>query len=226
VFDLVNRSERVAVADFHVAPSTMHFYMRAENPLAALDIKAAQRRVLSTYLRPTMAIQQRVNALRARHGAPVAAMHLRWTDKTVEDPTLTDLHARAEPWAGDILARHPGGKILVMTDSHSVAEKWRAKLGEAAILCDVQRSSDDRTGTHFQQFDGLALGEDMLAESLFALQAQYFLGSVNSNVSNMIFLLKDWEAGSTTLTGQDADRIVNHTIFNPAVTPAERFKQK
>ena len=226
LFDLVNRAERVAVADFHLAPSTVHFYMRADNPLAALDIKAAQRRVLSTHLRPTMAIQQRVNALRARHGAPVGAMHLRWTDKITEDLTLADLHARAEPWAREVLARHPGGKILVMTDSHSVAADWRARLGEAAILCDVQRSGDDRTGTHFQNFDGLALGEDILTESLFALQAQHFLGSINSNVSNMIYLLKDWEPGSTTFTGTDSDSIVNFAIFNPAVGPIDRFKQK
>ncbi len=212
IFDLMNRPEDVVVADFHAAPSTVKFYLRDDHPLRAGSVKDAQRALIKKYIRPTGENRSAVDAWIAEHGEPAAAIHLRSTDKFLEDPSLAELHARADVWASEFVAANPGKKIFVLTDSKMVADSWKAKFGEALLLCDVIRSGEEKVAAHFQKHDGGRLGREILLESLIALRAEFLIGSINSNVTNMIFMMKDW-AGRTIFTGRDQDEMVNGLIF-------------
>ena len=226
IFDLMNRAEDVVVADFHVAPSTVKFYLREDHPLRVGSVKDTQRALLKKYVRPTSEIRGEVEAWIAKHGEPTAAIHLRSTDKVVEDPQLGQLHAKAREWAKEFVAKNPGKNIFVLTDAKSIAEAWKAKFGGAVLLCDVIRSEELKIAAHFQNHDGGRLGREILVESLIALRAGFLMGSINSNVTNMIFMMKEWPLGSTVFTGEDQDEMVNELIFDPGSRPLAQFEQK
>ncbi len=216
IFDLMNRPEEVVVADFHAAPSTIKCYLRDDHPLRAGTVKDTQRALLKKYVKPTNEIRDKVQAWIAEHGEPAAAIHLRSTDKFVEDRFLADLHSKADVWVSDCVKKSPGRKIFVLTDSKAVADAWKAKFGNAVLLCDVIRSGEQNVAAHFQNHNGQQLGQEILIESLIALRAEFFMGSINSNVTNMIFMMKEWPPGTTVFTGEDQDDIVNTLLFDPA----------
>lgn len=126
-------------------------------------------------------------------------MHMRGSDKAIEDPEL-DATNRMLLKALD--AVDPSWPIFLMTDDSQCLARMKNLYGSRIIATDCQRT-DTTEGVHYlPTVDRVRAGREVMVDTYLALRADRFIGNARSNVSAMIAVMKDWPPGTCTAIGR------------------------
>ncbi|HYJ35354.1 MAG TPA: hypothetical protein VEV64_04315 [Rhizomicrobium sp.] len=196
----LNRPETVAVSDFHIGVVNVMPWIPASHSMHGKSLEAIYRYLTAKYLRPRPSILAAVDAFFAAHlaGAPFVAIHMRGSDKALEDP---DLEATNRALCSAIDQVDKSWRIFLMTDDIHCLARMRAIYGTRILVTDCQRTSTTE-GLHYASAtDPLRAGQEIMIDTYLALRAQCFIGNGRSNVSAIIAMLKDWAPEDLTLIG-------------------------
>jgi len=131
--------------------------------------------------------------------APFVAVHMRGSDKALEDPELEKTNQAFQAALDTV---DPSWPIFLMTDDAACLARMKSTYGERIVATDCQRT-DTEEGVHYlPTVDPVQAGREVLVDSLLALRAARFIGNGRSNVSAMIAVMKDWAPGASTLIGR------------------------
>src|SRR5262249_17995646 len=147
------------------------------------------------YLRPHPDIAAACDAFHAAHlaGAAFVALHLRGSDKTIEDPELEATNAALLKALETV---DPSWPIFLMTDDAGCRARMKGLYGTRIVATDCQRT-DTTEGVHYlPTVDPVRAGREVLIDTYLALRADRFIGNARSNVSAMIAVMRDWPAGT------------------------------
>jgi hypothetical protein len=197
----LNRPQTVAVSDFHIGVINVMPWLADSHPMHGKTLPEVYRYLIGKYLTPQSEIVQACDNFFDRHlkGAPFVAVHMRGSDKSLEDPEL-DATNRAMLAALD--AVDPSWRIFLLTDDAHCLARMKTAYGARIVATDCQRSATTE-GLHYQlATDPLRAGREILIDTYLALRAQRFIGNGRSNVSAMIAAMKDWPPGALTLIGR------------------------
>jgi hypothetical protein len=196
----LNKSETIAINDFYIDVANVAPWLPTGHPMHGQSLNAIYRYLIGKYLHPQPATQMVGDAFFRDHlqGAPFAAVHVRGSDKIVEDRNLDAVN---QSYFAALAAIDPSWRIFLLTDD----ENWRAKLtagfGNRIVTTDCQRT-DSATGVHYlPSVDRVQAGIEVMTDVYLALRADRFIGNGSSNVSAMIAMMKDWRPGDCTLIG-------------------------
>jgi len=168
-------------------------------------VAACFKALFDTYLRPRPEILAAVRDFEQRHltGAPVAAVHLRGSDKVVEVPGLAAVNDRVitlvdaipDPW-----------RLFLLTDDARLARDFRRRYGGRVVMTYSRRTADG-TGIHYHAGEnGATLGREVMIDTWLALRADRFIGNGRSNVSGIIDALR-------TAEGRDSTLVLNNQLY-------------
>jgi protein O-GlcNAc transferase len=197
----LNRSETIAVSDFYIGVIDVAPWIPDHHPMHSEPLQQIYRYLVNKYLRPTSAVLAACDAFFRTHleGAPYLALHIRGSDKMLEDK---DLEASCEMLLSAVRSADATWPIFLLTDDVRWCERVKDEFGSRVITTDSQRTSTT-TGVHYlPSADRLQVGREVLIDSLLAARADRFVGNGRSNVAGMIALMKDWRPEDCTLLGE------------------------
>jgi protein O-GlcNAc transferase len=196
---LLNRPERLAVADFYIGAAELAPWIPQTHAMHGRSVDAVYRYLIARYLKPGDEITTAVDAFAGEHftGKATIAVHVRGTDKSTEFVGLAEFNTR---YFELIDAHEPPRQIFLLTDDARIVDVFRARYGERVVATESQRSQRDDLGPHHTHgSDRVLLGREVMTDVYLALRCDSFIGNGRSNVSAMIALLKDWPASDCTL---------------------------
>ena len=217
----LGRPERVVVSDFNLRLFSLLPWIPRWHRLHGCDVETAYRDLAARYLKPREDIRAVVDQYVGQHFTkrPVLGVHVRATDKIVEDPRLPQINAEYFPAVDRYLESRPDATLFLLTDGQSTLQTFRDRYGERVIATESIRS-DSQTGIHFQsQHERSRIGREVLTDVLIATRCDAFLGFGNSSVSTFVYHLKDWSEDDCTLLGGT----INHHGRNPYIYTTSRI---
>ena len=176
-------------------------WLPADHPWRGKSLDELYRAVWEKYLRPQPDIAAAADAFFNTHlkGEPYVAVHMRGSDKALEDPELA---ATNQSFIDALEKVDPSWRIFLMTDDEECLARMKRAFGDRLVFTDCQRIATTE-GLHYQpQVDKVQAGREVLLDTLLALRADRFIGNGLSNVSAMIAVLKDWPDGTCSLAGR------------------------
>jgi protein O-GlcNAc transferase len=187
----LNRPERVAVSDFYIGVADVAPWISAGHPMHNKALPDIFRYLIRKYLRPRRSILEECDRFQAEHlqGAPYAAIHIRGSDKVLEDP---DLRVANEACLAALTQVDSSWRIFLLTDDQRWLDRVRSAHGGRVVSTECGRTNTD-TGVHYlATSQGLRAGTEVMIDTYLAARADRFIGNGRSNVSAMIALLNDW----------------------------------
>jgi hypothetical protein len=194
----LNRPETVAVSDFYFGAVDVMPWIPASHPLHGKPLEEIYRHLIDTYLYPQAGCLAVRDAFVECHlkGVPFAAVHLRGSDKIIENPQL---HLTHEAVLAEIAKIDPAWRIFLLTDDAHLLARMKAEHGVRIVATDCQRSATAQ-GVHLNRaVNRVQAGMEVMLDALVALRADRFIGNGRSNVSAMIGLMKAWAPGDCIL---------------------------
>jgi hypothetical protein len=190
---LLGRDEDVAVSDFHGKVVDLLPWIDSRSAYHGLDVHTVYRRLMARYLRLQPALLARVDAFERDRmaGRRWLAVHVRGDDKAAGTRDLAQVHAPLNERLRATCAADPGMGILLLTDSDTVANRFRAAHGARAL---VRVSAPDA---------GRESGESAAIDAYLAARCDAFLGAGAAMLSTAVGHLKDWRPGRFELIGPD-----------------------
>jgi hypothetical protein len=190
----------VAVSDFYIGVPNVMPWLPHAHPMHGKPLEAVYRYLAERYLRPHPNIVTACDALFDTQlvGAPFVAVHLRGSDKLLED---RNAHAVNQTILSLLRQEDPSWRILVLTDDERCLAMVRNTFGDRIVATHCQRSHVDEGVHYLPTTDHVRAGREVMVDSYLAMRAGRFIGNGLSNVSAMIAVLKDWPSGSCTLLG-------------------------
>jgi hypothetical protein len=198
----LNRPEALAVSDFYIGIYDVMPWIPRTHALYGKSLEQLYRAMIEKYLKPQAAILEAANYFyRAHlHDAPFVAVHLRGSDKRLEDDNLTANNAALVAELDKVDSDY---RIFLLTDDANILAEMKSRYGARLIATDCQRA-DGTLGTHYRpEQDRVKGGKEIMIDSYLALRAERFFGNAQSNVAGIIALLKDWPEGALTLIGRN-----------------------
>jgi hypothetical protein len=195
--------EPVVVGDFYTSVHELLPFIPERHALFGMPWRVIYRYLIAKYLRPKSEHEQRASAFARLHmqHAPTLAVHVRGTDKATELKGTDQYKRQLMALAGGLDQQRRFSKVCLLTDDQTVVRDWNAALGSRLVLTDAAKVTGD-VGLHFKN-DHLpeTLGTDVLVDTLIALHADCFVGLMSSNMSFMIWMMKDWAEGNVAALG-------------------------
>ncbi len=203
---LLNRPEKVVVADFYISVANFAPLIPRHHPLSGLSVADLYRYAIQKYFRPRGSILDQAKAFfdAKLAGGPFVATHMRGSDK-VRESTFTADSERFRRYVTretfKILDQvDPSYRIFLMTDDERIAEQTASRYGSRIVMTPSERS-DNEMGVHFKATTNPRLGIEVMVDVFLALQATAFIGFGGTNVAAMIALLRDWPPKRCVLIG-------------------------
>jgi protein O-GlcNAc transferase len=197
----LNRAETIAVSDFHIGAIDVAPWLPASHPMHGKALEEIYRYLTTQYLRPHADVMAACNAFFDSHlaGAPFVAVHMRGSDKSLED---TDLQATHRALLSALNGVDPSWRIFLMTDDTHCLAQMKQIYGPRLVATDCQRTGTTE-GVHYRpDTDPVRAGREVMVDTYLALRAERFIGNGLSNISAMIAMMKQWEPGACTLIGR------------------------
>jgi hypothetical protein len=197
----LHRPEKIVVCDFYMGVINVAPWLPAGHPMQGKPLDHVYRYLIGKYLRPRPAVEAACAAFFTANlrGAPFVAVHMRGSDKGLEDP---ELKATTEAYFPAIAAVDPSWRIFLLTDDAQLHHQVKSVFGERVVSTPCQRTSTT-TGVHLMSdVDRVQAGLEVMIDAYLALRADRFIGNGRSSVSAMIALMKDWGDGNCTIFGQ------------------------
>jgi len=197
---LLSRPEAIVVSDFYLGVVNVAPWLPAGHPLHGKPLGEVHRYLVGKYLRPRPAVGLACDAFFKAHlqGTSFAAVHMRGSDKRLEDK---DLEVATEAYFPAIAAVDPTWRIFLLTDDVQLLGRVTNAFGGRVVATACQRTGSS-TGVHnLPDVDRVQAGLEVMTDAYLALRADRFIGNGRSSVSAMIALMKDWGPGNCTLIG-------------------------
>ena len=197
----LNRPETIAVSDFNIGVVHVMPWIPAHHPLHGKSLEEIHRILTEKYLRPRADIAAACDAFHAAHlaGAPFVAVHLRGSDKAIEDPKLSATNRELLAALETVDSSWP---IFLMTDDAGCLARMKSTYGRRIIATDCQRTETEEGVHYLPTVDPVRAGREIMIDTYLGLCATRFIGNSRSNVSAMIAVMKDWPPGALTLIGR------------------------
>jgi hypothetical protein len=199
--EFLNRPETIAVMDFYINVVNTAPWLPASHSMHGRPVNEIYSYLAAKYLHPRSSVLSRCDSFYKTYlaGTPFVAVHLRGSDKTIEDKNLAASNRKIR----DAVASVPDGwRVFLLTDDERLLSEMRDLHGDRLITTDCQRSSTE-TGAHYlSSTDRVEAGLEMMTDSYLALRADKFIGNGRSNVAAMISVLRDWAPGDCMLLGE------------------------
>jgi hypothetical protein len=208
----LNRPETIAVSDFYVGVIYVQPWIPASHPMHGKSLDEIHRYLIGKYLRPNARARLACNEFFDEHlqGSPFAAIHMRGTDKILED---VDVHARQQACLAELAAVDPSWRIFLLTDDAPMVGRVKAAFGERVVCTPAQRSSTI-LGAHCQPtVDRVKAGLEVVIDTFLGARANRFIGTGRSNVSTLIATMKEWAPGDCRILGENQLTERNLYIF-------------
>src|SRR5205807_1512075 len=123
------------------------------------------RYLIDKYLHPTAIAVSTCDTFFGAHlqGRPYAAVHVRGSDKVLEDQNL---EATSQMLLSAVAAVDPGWTIFLLTDDARWRDRIKGEFGARVITTDSQRT-DSATGVHYlPSLDRRQIGFEVLVDTL------------------------------------------------------------
>ncbi|HEY1506262.1 MAG TPA: hypothetical protein VGF92_18295 [Stellaceae bacterium] len=198
--NLLARRETLIVADYHLSVAELAPWIPASHPLCGAETLAVLRYLIDKYLTPVRAVTEECDAFHARNlaGGPSAAIHLRGSDKPLEDPTIVRQNSECLHRLAELPA---ATKIFGMTDDRRYVDYLKANYDDRLVMTDCERTAEN-LAVHFRAgADGKRRGFEIMRDTYIALRTDRFIGSGVTNVAAMIALLRPWPDHCCTIVG-------------------------
>jgi tetratricopeptide (TPR) repeat protein len=208
----LNRPETIAVSDFNIGVVHVMPWIPIHHPLHGKSLEDIHRTLVDKYLRPRPDIAAACDEFYQAHlsGSPFVAVHLRGSDKALEDAHL--VATNREVFAA-LDAVDPSWPIFLMTDDTHCLARMKNAYGRRIVATDCQRTDTDKGVHYLPTVDPVRAGREIMIDTYIALRADRFIGNGLSNVSAMIAVMKDWAPGSANLIGRSILRERNLHIY-------------
>lgn len=214
------RGEAITVGDYFIAPIEAHTWAPEGHWSRGKHIDEVYRILIERYIRlqPDVARLVEETARQLQLGVPdrpVLAVHVRESDKVLEDKNIADWNAQILERARAAAAADPRLRVLLITDSEPAVARYHAALPGRVLTVDTVRTSS-ATGVHALDLDTGAmygdrrrLGVEVVRDIYLAARCEQFMGVGSSNVAAMITHLRDWPKDACTLVGQNMHHQIN-----------------
>jgi protein O-GlcNAc transferase len=199
--NFLNRPETIAINDFYIGVVNVAPWIPADHPMHGKPLDEIYRYLVDKYLCPHMATHSACDTFFHAHleGAPFVALHLRGSDKSLEDHNL---HATNEAFLSALASVDPKWRIFLLTEDEQLLTRMKTIYGGRIIATNCQRTNTS-TGLHYlPTVDRMQAGLEVMTDVYLALRANRFIGNGRSNVSAMIAVMKQWKPGDCTLIGR------------------------
>ena len=208
----LNRPETIAVSDFYVGAIYVQPWIPSSHPMHGKSLDEIHRYLTGKYLRLNARCQIVYDEFFARHlqDGPFAAVHMRGSDKILEDE---DVFARQEACLAELATIDSSWRIFLLTDDAPMAARVKALYGERVVFTDAQRSSTT-LGVHCHPSVNRArAGLEVVTDTFLGARATRFIGTGRSNISTLIAAMKDWPPGHCRIFGNNQLAERNLYIF-------------
>tara|TARA_B110000483_G_scaffold236754_1_gene310402 strand:- start:379 stop:1470 length:1092 start_codon:yes stop_codon:yes gene_type:complete len=158
----------------------------AGHPLHQVSEEEIAKRIANKYLKVKPDIQMRVNAFWKEHfsgNTIVITVHIRGGDKYQE--AIMPNFSRYKKKVDVFLKAHPDAKIFLASDSNAAVNFFKKCYNQRVITSQVTRS-DNQTGIHVNQPDGLLAGTEILFDVECLSRGKHFIGFNQSNVFHWV----------------------------------------
>jgi protein O-GlcNAc transferase len=211
----LNRPERVLVADYHAGIVTLLPWVRPGHPLHGATLEHATRWLVKKYLRLRPEIERDVNEFAAARFTqrPVIGAHVRGSDKQKEDPDLMK-KIGAYPRAIQQLASGAWfWSLFLLTDWEPIRQEFARMFPGNLITTECARTQTEK-GLHYHGFpDKVRLGVEVIRDAWLAARCDFFVGMGSSNVSCLIYHLKDWTPQNVVMVGPMMTAMSNPYLY-------------
>lgn len=214
------RPERIAVCDFFIGVIDVWPWLSADHPMHGRPLIDVYRYLIGKYLRPSRSILDKCEVFFQAHlaGGPFVALHIRGSDKAVEDAGL-DRNNQSSFAALETV--EPDWRIFLLTDDENWLGRIKEAYGERVVVTESRRTAG-ATGVHYLTLDDyVRLGQEVMIDVYLATRADKFFGNGRSNVAAFIEALKDWKSGDCVLGAPS--QLMERNLFIH-VAPAERVE--
>jgi len=210
--EILNRPEIAAVADFYIGIVNVAPWIPAHHPVYGKPIEEIYSYLFKKYLRPQAAVVSRCVSFHNKYlaDAPFVAVHVRGSDKALEDETLEATNQNIQA----ALASIPEDfRIFLLTDDENYLSLIKGIYGARVVATECQRTSTT-TGTHYlPSTNRVKAGLEVMTDTYLALRANKFIGNGRSNVSAMIAVMRDWPPGDCMLIGTSQITLLNLSTY-------------
>jgi hypothetical protein len=206
----LNRPETIAINDFYIGVIDVAPWIPTDHPMHGKPLDEVYRYLVSKYLRPRMATHSTYDTFFRAHleGAPFVAVHMRGSDKILEDENL---HATNQAFLSGLASVNPTWRIFLLTDDEQLRTRIKTIYGDRIVTTDCQRTNTS-TGVHYlPSVNREQAGLEVMTDVYLALRANQFIGNGRSNVSAMIAIMKEWKPGDCTLIGRS--QLLERNLF-------------
>jgi len=202
---LLNRSERIVVADFFIQVLELLPWLPESHWLHGADAMTAIRLLYEKYFTLRPAIQNEIDEFRAAQfdGNPVFAVHVRSLDKGREDPSFLRDNADMLPVLDEALAKDTTLRLFLMTDSARVLDEYAERYGHRVFNTDCARTDGIVPVTWKDTEARHRLGVEVIKDTYIAAACERFIGYGGSSVACMVACLKRWPDGACLLLGDN-----------------------
>ncbi|MBI5137332.1 MAG: hypothetical protein HZA24_08365 [Nitrospirae bacterium] len=206
--DLLGRAEPLVVSDFYCWVSELKHWIPDGHPLHGRPVRDINRALIRKYIAFAPPRVAQAAAFRREHlPGPYVAVHVRGSDKAVERADLKAVNRKTMGLVERALKRCPDHRLFVLTDSEVELERFTKAFGERVVSTRCQRTRGT-VGVHFQEGPGrVRLGEEVVRDVLLALEADYFVGNVYSNISRFVSEFKDWRGAAAFIGDYDYEKL-------------------
>lgn len=194
----LNRPETIAVNDFYIGVVDVVPWVPVDHPVYGKPLNEIYRYLIKKYLFPGKATHDSCDAFFSANlnGGPFLAVHMRGSDKVLEDQSL---HTKKQAYFSAIGSVDSTWRIFLLTDDELLRTEMRSAYGDRIITTNCQRTNTS-TGVHYlPSVKRVQAGLEVMTDTYLALRANRFIGNGRSTVSAMIDVLIGWKPGEITL---------------------------
>jgi len=194
----LSRPEQIAVFDFFAGVIDVAPWLATDHPMHGKPLIDSYRYLIQKYLKPRQPILDACESFfQARlAGAPFVAVHMRGSDKTLEDAELERTNQSILQALSSVEA---GWKIFLLSDDENWVGRVKEAYGDRVVTTESRRAAG-KTGVHYLKLDDpVRLGREVMTDVYVAARADKFFGNGRSNVAAFVQLLKNWNPGDCVL---------------------------
>jgi len=206
--DLLSRSEPLVVSDFYCWLSELRPWIPKNHWLYGKSIYDIDCALTRKYLAFAPSQLARAEAFKTEQlKEPYLAVHIRGSDKTLEQSDLKATNRKYKALLAKAMKRFPKHKLLVLTDSQTNLEQLERQYGDRVVSTCCKRTRGQVGVHHMESLSRTDLGDEVLLDVMLALDADYFIGNAQSNISRFIREFKDWRSNLTLIGSYDYENL-------------------
>lgn len=200
---LLSRTEPVVVCDFATPIVAVLPWATQGHWSLGQDPNHVLRALMDRYARPNARAVECAQAAARTLPDPDSciAVHIRGTDKIIENANLWEQNNDYAQAIDGVLAGAPDARLFLLTDDLAALAAAQRRYGDRLVTLPAARARGDQ-GVHIARTAPPAeLAMQVLVDVLLAARCRWFVGLGTSNVSTAVYHRRHWPAGHAHLIG-------------------------